>query len=172
MTTTVPRPTAPQHGHRHRLRLDLLGWNLVAVAVVAVVGGLATDTAPGSFYDGLRQPSWNPPDALFAPVWSALYVTMAVAAWMVALEVDHPRRATALTAYGIQLVLNLGWTLVFFQVESALGALLVIAGLLVAIVVTMARFAHVSRPAALLLVPFLAWVGYATALTSSIARLN
>lgn len=151
------------------LGLGVLGVSIGAVAVVAVVGGLVTDTDPGSWYSMLVQPSWNPPDWLFAPVWSALYLAMATAAW---LAWRAGGRSRALTPYAVQLTLNLAWTVVFFGLESPWGAFVVIEALLLAVLVTAFRFGRRSRPAALLLVPYLAWLGYAAALNLAIALAN
>lgn len=142
-----------------------LAASVAAVAVVAVIGSLATDTGSGSWYAGLEQPSWNPPDWVFGPVWSILYAAMAVAAWLV----WRTGERRALVAYGVQLVLNLAWTLTFFGLESTWGGVAVIAALVVAIVVTIVAFARVQRLAAWLLVPYLAWTAYAAALTTAIA---
>jgi translocator protein len=154
-------------------RYGLLALSLVAVAVVSAVGGLTTDTGEGSWYGTLEQPWWNPPDWVFGPVWTALYLAMAVAAWMVARQgTDRAAVRAALAAYGVQLALNLAWTLVFFGAESAVGGVVVIVALWVAIIATALLFARVHRVAALLLVPYLAWVTYAGALTWAIWRLE
>lgn len=142
-----------------------LALSFAAVAVVSVVGSLTTETGPGSWYAQLEQPSWNPPDWLFGPVWSLLYTAMAVAAWLV----WRTGERRALVPYGVQLVLNLAWTLTFFGAESTWGGVAVIAALLVAIVVTIVEFGRVHQVAAWLLVPYLAWTGYAAALTTAIA---
>lgn len=142
-----------------------LAVSIVCVAVVAVVGSLATDTDPGSWYSTLDQPAWNPPDWLFAPVWTALYVLMAIAAWLV----WRAGAVRPLYVYAVQLVLNLAWTLVFFGAESTWGGVAVITALWIAIVVTIAAFRPVHATAAWLLAPYLAWVTYAAALNLAIA---
>lgn len=163
--------TAPRLGSANRW--VLLAVSLGLVLVVSAVGGLATDTGSDSWYASLEQPAWNPPDWLFGPVWTVLYLIMAVAAWRVATAgLDRFDVRAALVVYAVQLALNLGWTLVFFGMEALLGGLVVIAALLVAIVATIVTFARVDRVAALLLVPYLAWVGYATALNAGILALN
>jgi benzodiazapine receptor len=157
----------------HEVHWSYLALSLVAVAVVAGVGGLATSTGVDSWYRTIDKPPWNPPDGVFGPVWTALYVAMAVAAWLVAREgVDLRAVRMALGAYGVQLALNLAWTLVFFGLESPVGGLLVIVALLAAIVATTVLFARVSRPAAWLMVPYLAWVAFATSLNVAIVVLN
>jgi tryptophan-rich sensory protein len=171
--------SARHHPGRHPARHHrpahwaLLGLSLVAVAVVAGVGGLATSTGVDSWYRTVDTPPWNPPDAVFGPVWTVLYVAMAVAAWLVAREGIALRAVrVALGTYAVQLGLNLAWTLVFFGAESPEGGLVVIAALLVAIVLTIWRFAPLSRLAAALLVPYLAWVVFAASLNVAIAVLN
>jgi len=157
----------------HEAHWAFLALSLVAVAVVAGVGGLATSTGVDSWYQTIDKPPWNPPDGVFGPVWTALYVAMAVAAWLVAREGTDLRAVRlALGAYVVQLGLNLAWTLVFFGAESPVGGLVVIAALLVAIVVTIALFAPVSRLAAWLMVPYLAWVAFAASLNVAIVALN
>lgn len=142
-----------------------LAVSLAAVAAVALVGTSVTDTEPGSWYQTLDQPSWNPPDWLFGPVWSILYLAMAVAAWLV----WRTGERAALIPYAVQLVLNLAWTLVFFGLESTWGGVVVIIALGLAIIWTIAAFHPVRPLAAALLVPYLAWVTYAAALTVAIA---
>lgn len=142
-----------------------LGLSLLLVACVALIGGLVTNTGPHSWYSGLDQPSWNPPDWLFGPVWTALYVAMAVAAWLV----WRTAGAGPLPVYGVQLGLNLAWTLVFFGLESTWGGVVVITALWLAIAATIVTFRRHSTVAAALLVPYLAWVTYAGALNLAIA---
>jgi translocator protein len=157
---------------------DDRGWgllvaSLLAVALVAGVGGLATDTGAGSWYATLEQPAWNPPDWLFGPVWTLLYVLMAVAAWLVARRgLDQRPVIVAVGVYAVQLVLNLSWTLVFFGLEAPAAALAVIVALIAAIVVTIRLFQPLHAVAAFLLVPYLVWVLYATALNAAIVALN
>lgn len=162
----VRRPRRPFHPFA-------LACSLLAVAGVAAVGRLWTDTDDGSWYGELDKPAWTPPGATFGIVWTVLYLLMALAAWHVFRA--GPARAdvrTALVLYGIQLVLNLGWTAVFFAAERPGWAVAEILVLLAALVATIAAFRRVSTVAAVMLVPYLAWVAYATALTVGIAVLN
>lgn len=147
--------------------------SLAVVAVVAALGASWTDTAPGSWYDRLDQPPWNPPDWLFGPVWTALYAAMAVAAWLVARRgVQRREVRAALVLYAAQLVFNLGWTAVFFALQRPGWAVAEIAILLGLVVATIVAFRRVRPVAAYLLVPYAAWVTYAGALTVAIAALN
>jgi tryptophan-rich sensory protein len=138
--------------------------SISAVVLVSGIGRLVTETGTGSWYEGLDQPSWNPPDWLFGPVWTLLYLAMAVSAWLV-WRAGHRR---PLAVYAVQLALNLAWTLVFFGLESTWGGVAVIAALLVAISATIEAFRPVPL-AAWLLVPYIGWVAYAAALNLAIA---
>lgn len=155
-----------------RPRLSTLAGSLGLVAVVAAIGGSVTDTSPGSWYDELRQPAFTPPGWAFGVAWTVLYVLMAVAAWRVHSAPPSTERREALVAYGTQLVANLGWTLVFFGMEAPWAGLAVIAGLLVAIAVTIVRFAAVDVTASALLWPYAAWVSFAAVLNLAFASMN
>ena len=137
-----------------------------------MIGSSVTDTSPGSWYDELVRPSFTPPGWAFGVAWTTLYVLMAVAAWRIHTAPQSPERREALIAYGIQLVANLGWTLVFFGLEAPWAGLVVIAGLLVAIGITIVRFAKVDATASALLWPYAAWVSFATVLNLAFASMN
>lgn len=125
-----------------------------------------------SFYAFLAQPSWAPPAWLFGPVWSVLYVLMAIAAWLVWRERGWRGASTALTLFVVQLAVNALWTWVFFAWHRGALALLEIVVLAGLVAATILAFWRWHRLAALLLVPYLAWVGFATALTYALWRLN
>jgi tryptophan-rich sensory protein len=147
--------------------------SLALVLAVAVVGGAATASSVGDWYDGLAKAPWNPPSWLFGPAWTVLYVLMAVAAWLVAREgVDEHDVRVALVLYGVQLALNLAWSLVFFGLRRPGFALVVIVALLVAIAATAVAFHAVSPAAAWLLAPYLAWVAFAATLNGWVALAN
>jgi len=119
------------------------GKSLVALAgfvalcfAVAAVGGAVTATSVGTWYAGLAKPSFNPPNWLFGPVWSALYLMVAVTGWRVWRRRGQSGARVALAAWGLQLVLNLGWSFVFFGARMIGAALVEIVLLLVAILVT------------------------------------
>ena len=147
---------------------------LIAVALVvaaSLIGNAATMPAIPTWYAGLTKPSFNPPNWVFGPVWTALYASMAVAAWIVAERGLGGRQgaAPALLACAQQLALNAAWTPVFFGLRAPGWALGIVALLLVAVALTVLLFARVDRLAAALLLPYLAWTGYATALNAAIA---
>ncbi len=148
-------------------------WPIFAACfAVSALGGLITAASVGSWYQTLAKPPFNPPDWLFAPVWTALYLMMAIAGWRVWRRLGWRAGRKLLFVYGIQLVLNLGWSAVFFGLRMPGPALVVIGLLLAAIAVTARLFWATDRPAGILFLPYLAWVGFATLLNASIWLLN
>lgn len=127
---------------------------------------------PGEWYAALKKPSWNPPAWIFGPVWTALYTMMAVSAWLVWKRGGFTRQRRALTLFLGQLVLNAAWTPLFFGLHRTGLAFAEIIMLWVAIASTLAAFHSVSRPAAWLLVPYLAWVTFAAILNGTLWRMN
>lgn len=140
--------------------------------LVAVVGGLVTASSVESWYPALAKPPFNPPDWIFGPVWTALYGTIALSGWRLWLRRERPGARRALAAWGLQLGLNLGWTLLFFGLRQPALALVEILALIAAIALTMALALRVCRLAAGLLVPYLGWVCFAAVLTFEIWRRN
>jgi benzodiazapine receptor len=134
-----------------------------------VIGSLTTDTA---LYREIMRPSWAPPGWIFGPVWITLYTLMGIAAWLVWRTGPSRERGVAMTLFAVQLALNAAWTPVFFGLRSIGGGLLVIAVLNVAIFATIVAFGRRSQAAAWMLVPYAAWVGFATALNTELWRLN
>jgi tryptophan-rich sensory protein len=150
-------------------------WLALGIAVgtcfaAAAIGSWATVAGLREWYPLLRKPSWNPPNAVFGPVWTILYLAMAVAVWLVWRSGGDV--AIALWLFASQLVLNVAWSVVFFGRRQLRGALAVIVGLWIAIVATLVVFASIDVVAAALLVPYLAWVTFASFLNGAIARLN
>ncbi|MGM0634707.1 MAG: TspO/MBR family protein [Bacteroidota bacterium] len=149
---------------------------IISVAVCLMVGflsSIATQSSVGDWYEMLEKPVFNPPNYVFAPVWSILYVLMGVAAGVVwSRGLHHAWVKTAMYHFSFQLLLNLSWSVVFFGLREPFWALLVILGLLVFIVLTIKWFKVVNNLAAYLLIPYLLWVLYATALNFEIWRLN
>ena len=133
------------------------------------LGALATDA---ELYRAIERPWWAPPGWLFAPVWLTLYTMMGIAAWLVWRTARVPARSRALAWFGVQLALNALWTPVFFGIPSLGGGLVVIIALWIAIVATIGAFERRSRLAALLLVPYLAWVSFATLLNATLWWIN
>lgn len=149
---------------------------LIAVAICLLVGflsGFATQSSVNDWYLTLNKPSFNPPNWIFAPVWTILYVMMGLAAGIVwGKGFHHIWVKTALYHFGFQLLLNAMWSIIFFGMKKILLALIVIVALLVLIVLTIRWFNVVSKKAAWLMVPYLLWVSFATVLTYKIWELN
>ena len=148
----------------------LLGW-LVFVFVFAGLGAVGSSNAPG-FYAELAKPGWAPPASVFGPVWSVLYLLMAVSAWLVWREAAHPGRRAALTLFVVQLVANALWSWLFFAWRTGAGAFADVLLMLVLIVATMVAFWRIRTPAALLMLPYLAWVSFASVLTWTVWQAN
>ena len=129
---------------------------------------------PGDWYASLAKPAWTPPTWVFGPAWTILYAMMAVAAWRLWRRLGaRPRESRrALVLFAVQLALNLSWTPVFFGMQRPDLALVVILFLWVAIAATIVAAWKACKTAAALLVPYLAWVTFATALNADIWRLN
>jgi tryptophan-rich sensory protein len=150
--------------------VGLIGWLLAALATGAV-GALSTRHAR-EFYAGLVKPMWAPPGWLFGPVWTVLYLWMGVAAWLVWRAAGWAGATAALSLFVAQLVINASWSWVFFAWRRGALAFATIVLLLGLIAVTILAFARVHVVAAALLVPYLGWVAFATALTYAIWRAN
>jgi tryptophan-rich sensory protein len=140
---------------------------------VGAVGSLATAPKIPTWYAGLTKPGWTPPDAVFPIAWTTLYVLMAVALWRLwQLHAPSPARRRAVLLWFAQLALNALWSPVFFGMEAPGAALVIVVVLWLAIAATIFACARIDRMAAWLLVPYLAWVSYATALNAAIVVLN
>ena len=153
--------------------LALLGFVVLCFAA-AGFGALFTtpQTAPGGWYSQIQKPSWTPPSWLFGPVWSALYLMMAVAAWWVWRQGGWGAQRGALTLFLVQLALNAAWSWLFFGLRSPSLGMVGIALLWIAILLTVLAFFRVSPLAGWLMVPYFLWVSYASALNFTIWRLN
>jgi tryptophan-rich sensory protein len=146
----------------------LLGWLLVAFAAGAVGAIASVDAA--SFYAQLSKPSWAPPASVFGPVWSALYALMGIAAWLVWRSPRPARMALAL--FVVQLAVNALWSWLFFAWHRGALAAVEVLILLALIVATIVSFWRASRLAAVLLIPYLLWVSFASVLTWTVWRSN
>lgn len=154
-----------------RQALALFAFVAVCLAIGAI-GGAVTSTSVGTWYQSLHKPPFNPPDWVFGPVWTVLYIAMAVAAWRVWRRLGFGGARHALMLFAIQLALNLAWSVVFFGFQHIGMALVEILVLLAFIGATAVAFWRADRIAGLLFVPYLGWVGFATLLNASLWRLN
>ena len=149
-----------------------LGVALIVCFGASVIGSAFTQPNL-AWYATLEKPGFNPPNSVFPIVWTILFALMALSAWLVwRTPADEGDKKIALTWFTIQLVLNVAWSFAFFAMHSPIAGLAVVLWLLVAIVLTMVFFDRVSRVAALLLIPYLLWVGFATGLNFALWVLN
>jgi hypothetical protein len=145
---------------------SLAAFVAVPLGLGAMAGLATADETRGGWYASLRKPWFQPPAAVFGPVWTVLYVLMGVASWLAW------RAGAGMGWYAVQLALNVAWTFVFFKAHAVRWALANIAALWLAIAATMASFWAKSPAAGALLVPYLAWVTFAASLNAGIAALN
>ncbi len=137
------------------------------------LGSLATQSSVNNWYLTINKPSFNPPNWVFAPVWTSLFILMGIATGLVWSRGFHHRWVkTALYHFGLQLLLNISWSLVFFGLKEIFGALIIVVGLFILLLFTFKWFKVVDSKAAYLLIPYIAWVGFASVLNFSIWQLN
>ena len=147
--------------------------SLVLPFVAAAIGSAATLPNLEPWYENLAKPAFTPPKSAFGPAWTTLYLLMGAAHFLVNRADANPDAKRAANAmYGLQLGLNALWSVLFFGLRSPLAGLIEIVALLTAITLTVIAFARISKPAALLLAPYLLWTMFAAALNLSIWRLN
>ena len=145
---------------------------LITLAIGFVAAFFTRPQIPG-WYSTLKKPSFNPPPWLFAPVWTCLYILIAIAAYLIWKHRSRkPVYKVTRTIYFVQLFLNFSWSIVFFGMHQIAGAFIVIALLWVSIVLTIYWFGKFNKIAARLLLPYLLWVSFAAVLNASIYLLN
>ncbi len=127
---------------------------------------------PGEWYASLKRPGYAPPNWVFGPVWTVLYVMMAVAGWLVYMSHSSSSKRGAFAAFGVQLLLNAAWSAIFFGMHQPGSALVEISILWLAIVATIVVFRPHSKTASVLLVPYLLWVSFAAVLNYGFWSLN
>ena len=159
---------------RPRKSRDLFGLFAFIILCLAVsgIGGAITATSVDTWYQALEKPPFNPPDWVFAPVWTALYILMGIAAWRVWRLRSFEVTGKAFAVFAVQLGLNLAWSFLFFGLQRIDLALAEIVLLLCAIITNTIMFWRIDRLAGLLFVPYAAWVTYATVLNASLWLLN
>lgn len=150
--------------------MGLAGWLLLAF-IAAAIGAVASVNA-ASFYQQLQQPSWAPPAGVFGPVWTTLYTLMGIAAWLVWREKPTQNVRPALTLFVVQLALNALWSWLYFVWHLGAVAFAGTVVLWLLILATLIAFWRIKPLPGALLVPYLAWVTLATALTWSTWHLN
>lgn len=145
---------------------------IVSFVVTFAAAGIGSQFMPGAWYRDLQKPWFNPPDAVFGPVWTALYAMMAIAVWLVWRRRTQANVNRALVAFGVQLALNAAWSWLFFRRHEIGWALIDITLLWIAILLTTVLFWRLTRTAGVLLIPYLVWVSFAALLNVSFWQLN
>ena len=150
----------------------MLALFIAVTFVAAGLGAFFASTSVSNWYPMLRKPSWNPPAWIFGPVWTVLYLMMAIAAWLVWRKRGFDSAAGALGLFALQLALNALWSPLFFGLRNPLAGLVDIVPLWAAILATLVCFWKISPLAGTLLAPYWLWVSFATALNFMIWRMN
>ncbi len=162
-------------GRNSRPNVPALALFVAAALGVGALGAVfspAISASAAQWYAMLARPAWLPPQHWFAPVWTAMYVLMGIAAWLIWRERYHRGRSAAIAAYAVQLVLNALWPPLFFGLRNIDAGLFDIVALWLAVAWTMREFARVRIAAAVALVPYLLWVSFAAAINLGIWKLN
>ena len=141
--------------------------------IVGFIGSIATITEIPTWYAALSKPTWSPPNWLFGPVWTTLYILMGIALYLVWREGLHRQDVRfAILIFGVQLVINLLWSVVFFSFHALFGSFILVMLLWLAILANIIAFLIISKWAGLLLVPYIVWVSIASYLNYSVYLLN
>lgn len=169
MSLSDVSPTPSWNAPAALLRLSIC--LAICFAAAGIGSWLTVPNIPG-WYASLVKPPFNPPNWLFGPVWSALYLLMAISLWRIWQRGHGAAQRATFTAFGVQIVLNVLWSGAFFGLHQPLLALVVIIALLAAIVATIVTSARIDRLASWLYAPYLVWVSFAAVLNASIWLLN
>jgi len=146
---------------------------VILIELIGAVGGYFTFSSIKTWYAALEKPPGTPPNWVFGPVWTTLYAMIGISLALILHRASRGQpKATALAWFVMQMILNVAWTPVFFGAHQIIAALIVIVGLWIAIAVTIFYFQKLDRTAALLLIPYLLWVSYATYLNAGYALVN
>ena len=144
--------------------------SIVLCQAAGAAGSFFTMRSVDTWYAGINKPFFNPPDWIFAPVWTLLFILMGISFYLV--WINKKRDWTAINMFGIQLALNMMWSMIFFGLRQPTYALIEIVFLWAAIMATIIKFHKISRVAAYLLIPYILWVSFAIILNISIVILN
>lgn len=142
---------------------------LMLVFAAGALGSYYTIPAVQGWYQDINKPSWTPPDAIFGPVWTMLYIMIAISGWR---AWNAAQKKSALPPYWVQLALNAAWSVFFFGFREFLWAAIDIIGMLIAIAATIGSFKKIDKPAAWLLLPYFLWVAFAASLNIAILAMN
>jgi translocator protein len=171
MTESAMNKARPAVGDRRRAVLGFAAF-LALVAIASAIGSSVTLPQIDGWYVGLAKPSFTPPNWVFGPVWTLIYLMLAVAGWPIWHRYGLSEARVALSLFAVQLVLNVLWSVLFFGLQRPGAALVDIVLLWLAILATLATFLRLRSAAGWLLAPYLLWVSYAVALNAAIVHLN
>lgn len=155
------------------ISISKLGFAVILPFIAGGIGSFFTAASIPTWYAELAKPSFNPPNWVFGPVWTTLYLLQGIAFYMILTSTaKHKEKSFAIALFLIQLVLNSLWSIVFFGMKNIDVAVGVIVMLFVFIILTIVAFSNIKKASGLLLIPYLAWVSFATVLNIAIAFLN
>jgi len=157
---------------RNKTDIPKLAASIFVCLLAGAVGSIFTVSAIPDWYASLAKPFFAPPNWVFGPVWTTLYVVMGISLFLVWRKGLGKKTKGALGIFGIQLALNVLWSLAFFGLKSPIAGFIVIIALWAAIAAAIMKFMKIERNASLLLIPYIAWVSIAAALNLSIVLLN
>ena len=141
--------------------------------IAGFIGSIATISSIPTWYFTLAKPAWAPPNWIFGPIWTALFILMGIALFLVWREgIGRRDVKIAVSIFGVQLVLNVLWSVIFFGLHSILGGLIEIVFLWTSIIITIITFYRVSKAGGMLLLPYIIWVTIASYLTYTVYLLN
>lgn len=169
MTTIPPYPYTR---YNHPMKAVPLFISILIAQAAGIIGSFFTTASIPTWYAALAKPEWNPPGWVFGPVWVILYTLMGISAYLIWRRRSKPRAKTALFVYGVQLTLNAQWSIIFFGLQAPGLAFAQILVLLAFIIATTMLFWRVDRRAGILMLPYVAWVSFASVLNFAIWQLN
>ena len=146
--------------------------SLLIPLAIGAIAGFATAYNIDTWYTTLSKPYFNPPNWIFAPVWTFLYILMGIALFLIWKKPDSKHRRSAMLLFFVQLLLNFAWSFIFFYFHAIAAALFDISILWLALFLTIILFSRLNKPAAWLLVPYISWVSFATILNVYIFNMN
>ena len=150
-----------------------LAISIIICLAAGFIGSIFTNRSIPIWYESLKKPSFNPPGWLFGPVWTALFILMGISLFLIWQKgLNYNGVIIALIVFGIQLILNILWSILFFGLRAPLAAFIEIIILWILILMTILIFYPISKTAALLLLPYILWVSFASILNFSLWRLN
>jgi benzodiazapine receptor len=160
--------------HRSKIgEILILFLSIIICQLAGFIGSIFTTPAIPNWYANINKPSFNPPNWVFAPVWTTLYLLMGIALFLVLRKgLSEKGIKTAFAVFVLQLVLNSLWSFLFFGLKSPLAAFIEIIFLLIAILISIILFFRISRVAGALLIPYIIWVSFASVLNFAIWQLN